>query len=259
MYNHGRDDGISWCDAPCASQLIAWKSTAKMIGDLIHNKGNLYLTNNYQTARMDLLLASDGIFSEAAYAWNSDGNGLKGGGNKNHLNAVGLSSMGMPAIMWVYSSDEILKDVDGPHQYFQQRLYMNVNLMAPVYGADHSIAPDPNVQVYYKMYGEMFKVLRGTIWWLDPDTVEIINSNGDDQILINSFRKNLNDNIVIVIALGEWNTTSIDLNITGTTVHACQSMNVESNGKWIQLNVDQNRVVNVTNIVYGCSVIECEI
>eukprot|EP01084_Bolivina_argentea_P222765 377009_1 len=248
LYNFARDDGIAWCNQPCASQLIAFKHTFKEIGDIIHrNNSDLIITTNYQTRRMDMLIASDMIFSERSDTIPA------------MVNAIGLSSMGLPSVLWVYSSTEILNYTDGgPHNYFQQRLYMNVNLMAPVIGNDHSIKPDENVQIYYKLYGDLFRVLRGVQWWLKANTVEVINDYNDNgKGLINSFRKNMNNNIIIVIVLGDWNNKQIDINITGSKVTECESVNVESDGKWTKLNVNDDRVVNVTNIMYGCAVIQC--
>ena len=248
LFNFGRDDGISWCGQPCASMLIAWKRLMKEISELIHGDINtsqdrsLIITTNYQTSRMDLLLGSDGIFTEKS--------------DKSHLVSVGLSSMGMASIMWVYNPDEILKDVNGPHVYFQERLFMNVQLMAPVYGADHSIVPDSSVQVYYNQYGPLFKALRGSIWWLSDNTVDIMDNN-EAGLLVNSFLKNKNGNIVIVLALGDWNVTQVSVNVTGSEVGTCQSLNVKSDGKWTDVTVIDNRIVNETNLAYGCSVIEC--
>ena len=159
--------------------------------------------------------------------------------------------------MWVYDASEILNDINGPHTYFQERLLMNVNLMAPVFGADHSIEPNQTVQIYYNQYGPLFKALRGTTWWLQSQTVEIIDEN-DNEMVINSFLKNVNGNIVIVLALGNWNITQTALNVTGSQVESCKSLNVKNNGKWVELNVDQDhRRVNITEIAYGCAVVSC--
>jgi hypothetical protein len=72
------------------------------------------------SARAELLTYADGIFSES-------GDQL--------LNAIGLSTLAMPAVGWTYP--ETTKTLDD--QYMQHHLRMGVHPMAPVYGADHSL------------------------------------------------------------------------------------------------------------------------
>ena len=73
----------------------------------------------HMPVRMELLTHADGVFSES--------------GDVN-LNAIGLSTIAMPAIGWTYDTDSIDDD------YMQRHLRMGVFPMAPVYGADHSLS-----------------------------------------------------------------------------------------------------------------------
>ena len=258
-YNYNYSDDLSLCInnektqyIECKSLLTSWKNFAVKLTDIIHNNTNMsnnddynpIITHNYAGGfRMDLNMISDIIFSEFY-----------------DVSAMGLSSMMKPSILWTYSNTELQND--GIHQYFQKSLYLNVALMAPCIGNDHSILPDSNIQIYYNMYGKLFKMLRGAIWWLQPQTVNIIDNpiNGP---LINPYIK-MDDNdminqLIIVLVLGDMkNNQSINVNVVGMNkLNECQYVTPSDNNNWKQLIITNNTIVNNIKLNYGCAVVKC--
>eukprot|EP01084_Bolivina_argentea_P102445 183524_1 len=257
-YNYNSSDEKSLCFnngkksyVECKSLLTSWKDLAKQITNVIHNgsyvKNEGVITLNMNGGmRMDLNMLSDITFSEGY-----------------DVNGIGFASLMRPAILWTYNSNELIGV--GTHVYFQRSLYMKVNLMAPCIGNDHSILPDSNIQKYYNMYGNLFKQLRGTIWWLNVDTVEIIfNDKYEDNMpLINSFVKsgytNVVNEFIFVLVLGDMNVTQVvDIEITGVNkISNCSYITPNNNQNWKPLMLSNNTIVNNITLEYGCAVVKC--
>jgi hypothetical protein len=60
-----------------------------------------------------------------------------------------------------------------PDEYFQHHLLMGAFPTAPFPGNDHTILPDPEVERYYRDYGQMFTLLHGRRWVLLPFVVGV--------------------------------------------------------------------------------------
>ena len=169
-FTHGRDDNRTWCGGPCASMYLAWMEASAAVSTVVHSKNRtlnhntvvvlpeeekLMLINYGGSARAELLTHADGIFSEF-------GDEL--------LNAIGLSTLAMPAVAWTYPATQEGANLDD--QYLQHHLRMGVFPMAPVYGADHSLSDgDETVNKLFRDYGPLFMNLRGTRWGLDRSAV----------------------------------------------------------------------------------------
>ena len=264
QYNYNHSDDLSLCInqdtkknyVECKSLFTSWKKLAVIITDIIHNGSmkdnpdyNPIIANNYYySARMDLNMISDIIFSEG-----------------RDVTAVGLSSMMKPSILWTDSIYE-LKDF-GVHEYFQKSLYLNVGLMAPCIGNDHSIQPNQYYQIFYNMYANLFKILRGSYWWLNVDTVDIIYYDNDPYYkpLINSFIKTNDDEgemineLIFVLVLGDMNIDQIvNVNITGINgVNGCEYITPNNNHNWMELKINNNSVINNIILQFACALVKC--
>ena len=137
--------------------LPAWKRAAADLSAVVHggsnggsNNSRVVLINFNGGTRADLLRHADGIFSESG---------------DTIFNAIGLATAAtaMPRIAWTYSLPrEGAKWPSDRHAYMQRLLYVGVQPMAPVAGADHSIlAGDAIVEAVYAAYGPLFRALRG--------------------------------------------------------------------------------------------------
>ena len=270
-YNYNISSNVSLCLASdnskyieCTLMLISYKSMAKLLTNVIHNStytqqllhSNPIITENYYgSSRVDLNIISDVIFSEGY-----------------DVNALGLSSLMRPAILWTYNTNELFSISDNnnnnnskeysPHIYFQRNLYLNVGLMAPCIGNDHSILPNTTAQYYYNMYGNLFKVLRGTVWWLQSNTIEIMyQEEQSKQPLMNSFINQESNELIFVFVLGNMNMTNemININVTGAEnqVTSCQYINPNQNQDWKTLTIVNKTVVNNIMLAYGCALVKC--
>ena len=165
-FSHTRDDGLSWCGAPCASMLPAWIDASAAVSAAVHyqaapgspgsppTSAPVVLVNYAGSTRMELLEHADGIFSE-------EGDAI--------LNSIGLSAIAMPAIGWTYPStgNKTINDA-----YLQRHLRMGVQPTAPVYGADHSLDDaDKDIDLLYRDYGTLFRAIRATRWGTDRSHV----------------------------------------------------------------------------------------
>jgi hypothetical protein len=165
-YGRNRDDGTTWCGAPCASMLPAWLEASEAVSDVVHGITHqqpprppgsepLMLINFAGSARIELLTHADGVFSE-------DGDTL--------LNSIALSTVAMPAIGWTYQGKRAASALDDA--YMQHHLRMGVAPMAPAFASDHSLADgDDEVNALFKDYGALFTMLRGVRWGVDRSHV----------------------------------------------------------------------------------------
>lgn len=80
-------------------------------------------------------------------------------------NAVALLATQMPAVLWTYPGGLGKTQAEGD-LFMQRHLYLGLQPMAPVAGADHSILPGAAVQEIYRAYGPLFLALRNAPWWL---------------------------------------------------------------------------------------------
>lgn len=246
-------DGKSWIE--CASLLLSWLEIAEKVSDIVHNqytKNDAIITTNYQKQRVELLLATDIMFSEQS--------------DLQQLNSYGLSTMAMHCIEWTYNSTEVLVKYGGPHLYFQERLYMNVHSMAPIIGADHSIYPNMTAQKYYNDYNLLFRALRGKSWWLLPETVEIVDNNNPFNPFINSFVDNENENKIVIVAVMGYNQTeaivNIDINVVGinseqTNKTLTECMTIYPGQQQWDNGIIVDKQVFTLPLKFGCAVAQC--
>ena len=259
-FNYRRYDNYSLCpgNIECSSLLLSWKKLARQVGIIVHEKytkNTAIISTNYKRQRMDLLIISDVIFTEES--------------DMTHLLSNGLSSMAIPCIEWTYNSNEVLTQYGGPHRYFQNRLFLNILSMAPVLGADHSITPNNTVQYYYNEYNLSFRVLRGTSWWLQADTAELIcddsNNNKNECPIMNSFISNENSNEIFIVLVLGFNLTEsvnvVNVSVTGVeSVEKCDTLYPGQDG-WNTAMVEHetklySNVVQVP-LKYGCGIAHC--
>ena len=112
------------------------------------------------------------------------------------------------AVAWM--SLQLMCRVCGFWQYFQQLMYVNVQPMAPVFGADHSIPQSDTAQAAYAMYGPLFRVLRGSTWKLESGAVTLDNQ----QARFNVF-ETVNSTIVAIVLAP--NVSHVNVGLNGVT------------------------------------------
>ena len=130
-------------------------------------KGNVILSNQINTFRIDSLRYFDGIFTET----NSDPRFTHAAA----VAAAGLLSIGsMPAIVWTNSNDEVQT-----HTWHQQHLLFGVQPMSPYLGNDHSVLPGSSTDQFYDIYAPLYALMRGSSWWL-KGTISVVTFPEDD-------------------------------------------------------------------------------
>ena len=157
MYNHARDDGVSWFGGrPCRSMLWSWRDLMGKLGPLMHKAGKVIYCNNH-VKRIEQLRHVDGLFDEFTYA------GCP-------LNTVALMGVGKPVLGWTGNEKQLQPDADA---FFQKYLYLGVFPMAPFPANDHSLRPSAWVDKQYLDYGPLLKAMRGKRWVLEPVVVAV--------------------------------------------------------------------------------------
>ncbi len=181
LYNHRRDDGVTWYDGPARSLITSWKDFMEKLDPLEHRAGQVIFVNNL-VSRLDTLRYVDGLFSELAH-W---------GGN---LNTTALLGVSKPAIGWVFG-EYTLKDLARQREaagkggetgwvfgddnstadadaFLQKFVYLGVFPMGPFPQSDHAIMPGPAADRLYLDYGPIFEAMRGRKWALLPHAVGV--------------------------------------------------------------------------------------
>jgi len=166
LYNHQRDDGLSWCgDQAVASLITSWNSLMDSLGPLMHNADKVIYANNHDK-RIDVLKHVDGIFDEFTYGCCP-------------LNLTALLCVRKPALGWTGNERHLKPD---PDAFFQKYLYMGVFPMAPFPGNDHSLRPSQWVDAWYLDYGPLLKLMVGKRWVLEPHVIDVPDRNAKANI-----------------------------------------------------------------------------
>ena len=132
-------------------------------------KGDVILSNQINTFRIDSLRYFDGIFTET----NSDPRFTHAAA----VAAAGLLSIGsMPAIVWTNSNDEVQT-----HTWHQQHLLFGVQPMSPYLGNDHSVLPLSITDQFYGSYVPLYALMRGSSWWL-KGTISVVTFFPEDDV-----------------------------------------------------------------------------
>jgi hypothetical protein len=166
MYNHHRDDGVSWFgNQPVRSLYVSWMDLMEKLGPIFHDNNKVIYVNNH-VKRLEQLKHVDGIFDEFTYAGSP-------------LNTVGLLGIKKPVLGWIGHEGQFKPD---PDDAMQKYLYMGVFPMAPFPANDHSLLPSEWIDNLYLDYGPLLKQLRGKKWILESHAVEVRNSNAKTNI-----------------------------------------------------------------------------
>jgi hypothetical protein len=157
MYNHRRDDGVSWLGGqPVRSLYVSWIDLMAKLGPIFHERGKVIYVNNH-IKRLEQMKGVDGIFDEFTYAGSP-------------LNTIALLGVGKPVMGWINQEDQFKPDPDRTMQRF---LYLGVFPMAPFPANDHSLRPSPWIDQVYLDYGPLLARLRGKQWVLEPDVIQV--------------------------------------------------------------------------------------
>ena len=195
-FNLRGDDGISWCGQTCSSLSVGWLEVARQIRRLLPSN-SIMLSNQIRTLRMDTLKYFDGIFSETLDASVP---------HECSINAIGLMTSGsMPAIVWTMNEGQLVTDT-----FMQHHLLMGVSPMAPVLGNDHALLPtNEKVNLLYAEYGNIFRELRGSRWYLNG-ALHTLPTSG---IAINAFEAG-SKFVIVVTALLDSSHMGLDDSLT---------------------------------------------
>jgi hypothetical protein len=99
MYNHARDDGLSWFNGKLVRSLIvSWKGISEKLCAMMHNADKAVYVNNH-VKRIDILKNIDGIFDEFTY----DG---------CPLNLTAFLCVERPALGWTSTEKNLQPDPD---------------------------------------------------------------------------------------------------------------------------------------------------
>lgn len=168
MYNLRRDDGVTWFNGqPCRSLHTSWNIMMDSLHHLLHPRGKVIFLNNH-VKRLEQTRYADGVFDEFGY-----------GGASINTNA--LLCLNKTLIGWCYDKTQIGADADG---YMQRYLHLGMFPMAPFPGNDHAILPDPEVELLFTDYGQLFTALRGKKWVLEANAVSVV----DNRAKVNLFQ-----------------------------------------------------------------------
>jgi hypothetical protein len=156
MYNHRRDDGVSWFGGqPVRSLYTSWSDLMGKLGPVFHDKGKVIYVNNH-IKRLEQMRFVDGIFDEFT----------RGG---TPLNTIALLGVRKPVMGWINKEENFQPNADDAMQKY---FYLGVFPMAPFPANDHSLHPSPWVDRLYLDYGPLLSAMRGKKWVLTPRCVE---------------------------------------------------------------------------------------
>lgn len=166
LYNHQRDDGVSWFDNQAVRSLnCSWRELMSKLGPMVHEADKVVYCNNH-TKRIEHLRHIDGIFDEFTYS------GLA-------LNTTSLLGVRKPVLGWTRNEEQLKPD---PDAFFQKYLYLGVFPMCPFPGNDHSLRPSEWVDKQYIDYGPLMTAMRGRKWVLEPYAVSVPQGNAKANI-----------------------------------------------------------------------------
>ena len=222
MYNHDRDDGVSWFSGcPVRSLIVSWSDLMDKLGPLMHDAGKVIYVNNHDK-RIDLLKHVDGIFDEFTYS------GCP-------LNTTALMCVSKPALGWVANEDQIKPNSDA---FFQKYLYMGVFPMAPFPNNDHSLMPSEWVDKQYLDYGPLLAAMRGKRWVLEPHIIEVT----DEKAKANIF-ETFNGYIIPLVYAGNESTVKVVLNgmksISGYSEFIVETL-YPGKDTWVTINFSED-------------------
>lgn len=157
LYNHQRDDGVSWFGNQAVRSLnYSWRDLMSKLGPLVHDAGKVLYCNNH-VKRVEQLRHIDGVFEEFTYS------GMA-------LNTTSLLGVRKPVLGWTIREEQLKPD---PDAFFQKYLYLGVFPMCPFPGNDHSLRPSEWVDKVYLDYGPLMTLMRGKKWVLEPHVVRV--------------------------------------------------------------------------------------
>ena len=166
MYNHRRDDGVSWLGNQAVRSLyVSWMDLMEKLGPVFHNQNKVIFVNNH-VKRLEQLKLVDGIFDEFTYSGSP-------------LNTVGLLGIKKPVLGWIGDENQFKPN---PDKAMQKYLYMGVFPMAPFPANDHSLRPSEWIDQLYLDYGLLLKQLKGKKWVLVPHAIEVISTTAKANI-----------------------------------------------------------------------------
>jgi len=180
FYNGGADDGISYYNGnKVSSMIVSWNNLMKKLGPLMHENNKVIFCNPIYS-RIDLMNQMDGIWDEYGQVSTS-------------LNLCAWMATHKPIIAWTSS----IKDFKpNPDAYFQHHLYLGAFPTAPFPQNDHTINPDPVIESFYLDYGPLLNEIKGRVWILSPNIIEVI----DNMAKVNIF--NVNGRLIIPVIHG---------------------------------------------------------
>lgn len=157
MYNHRRDDGVSWMGGqPVRSLYVSWLDLLAKLGPVFHDRGKVVFVNNH-IKRLEQMRQVDGIFDEFTY-----------GGSP--LNTIAVLGVRKPVLGWISRAEQFQPDPDWAIQKF---IYLGVFPMAPFPANDHSLQPGAWVDRLYLDYGPLLRQLKGKKWVLEPGAIAV--------------------------------------------------------------------------------------
>ena len=166
LYNHDRDDGVSWFgDQAVRSLHYSWHDLMSKLGPLVHGADKVLYCNNH-VKRVEHLRHFDGIFDEFTYS------GMP-------LNTSALLGVRKPVLGWTSKEVQLKPD---PDAFFQKYLYLGVFPMCPFPGNDHSLRPSAWVDKQYLDYGPLMILMRGKKWVLEPHVIRVPDANAKANI-----------------------------------------------------------------------------
>jgi hypothetical protein len=188
-YNTRRDDGVSWFNgAPARSLHVSWNSIMDKIAPILHENNKVLFINNH-VKRLDDIKQVDGIFDEF-------------GDVAASINTNAFLCVNKPLLGWCHNKAAIGEDFDA---FMQKHLHLGMYPMAPFPANDHALLPDEEVDQLYLDYGNLFKVMKGKNWVLEPGVVEVV----DNKAKVNIFKTD--SGIIIPLTFGEEDVACIKL------------------------------------------------
>ena len=188
-YNTRRDDGVSWfIGAPSRSLHVSWNSIMEKIAPILHENNKVLFINNH-IKRLDDIKHVDGIFDEFGDVGAS-------------INANAFLCINKPLLGWCHNKASMGDDFDA---FMQKHLHLGMYPMAPFPANDHALLPDDEVDQVYLDYGELFKVMKGKNWVLEPGVVEVV----DNKAKVNIFKTD--SGTIIPVTFGEVDRVSLKL------------------------------------------------
>lgn len=237
MYNHRRDDGVSWLGNQAVRSLyVSWMDLMEKLGPVFHNENKVIYVNNH-VKRLEQLKLVDGIFDEFTYAGSP-------------LNTVGLLGIKKPVLGWIGDENQFKPD---PDKAMQKYLYMGVFPMAPFPANDHSLRPSEWIDQLYLDYGPLLKQLKGKKWVLEPHAIEVI----DEAAKANMF-KTFEGYAIPVVFAKNLNNVQVALR---KSVLAYKSFNItvllpgNENEIQVKSRVEKDRLIIDSPVNRGCSMI----